>query len=274
VIEPVLSDDEFIEDFARAPMSQSQVHLWWLGQSGFLVRWESWSILVDPYLSDSLTAKYANTEKPHVRMTRRVVDPYDLFGRISVITSSHAHTDHLDAETVRPLREEGRFPLFVAPRAISKIVEERWGPADYWADDGEPINIGNTLFVDPIAAAHDAIERDAQGNCRCLGYVFTFGQTRVYHSGDTVIYEGMVERLKPFNVDLALLPINGKVGNMNGADAARLAHDIGAKLVVPCHYEMFEFNTASPYELFVPECERLGQPYKVLQAGERLTLTK
>jgi hypothetical protein len=36
--------------------------------------------------------------------------------------------------------------------------------------------------------------------------------------------------------------------------AARVAKDAGAALVIPCHYEMFEFNTASP-EGFVEECE-------------------
>jgi hypothetical protein len=37
------------------------------------------------------------------------------------------------------------------------------------------------------------------------------------------------------------------------------------------HVEMFEFNTASP-DLFVAECGRLGQPCRVLRAGERLDL--
>ena len=46
---------------------------------------------------------------------------------------------------------------------------------------------------------------------------------------------------------------------------------IGAGLVIPCHYDMFEFNTATP-ENFVEACERLGQGYRVLENGERLTL--
>ena len=77
-------------------------------------------------------------------------------------------------------------------------------------------------------------------------------------------------------MDLALLPINGRAperrvpGNFTGPEAARLAHDIGARLVVPCHYDMFEFNTASP-EAFVAEARRLGQPHRVLRAGERWT---
>ena len=56
-------------------------------------------IAIDPYLSDSLTHKYATTNKPHVRMTARVVDPA-LLAMVSVVTSSHNHTDHLDAETI------------------------------------------------------------------------------------------------------------------------------------------------------------------------------
>jgi hypothetical protein len=47
------------------------------------------------------------------------------------------------------------------------------------------------------------------------------------------------------------LSINGKVGNMSGADAARVAREAGAALAVLCHFEMFEFNTPSPDELSV-----------------------
>ena len=66
-----------------------------------------------------------------------------------------------------------------------------------------------------------------------------------------MLYEGIEDRLRPWKVDVALLPINGRdqarrvAGNLNGAQAARLAHDINAKLVIPCHYDMFEFNTAN-----------------------------
>jgi L-ascorbate metabolism protein UlaG (beta-lactamase superfamily) len=84
----------------------------------------------------------------------------------------------------------------------------------------------------------------------------------------------MAERLKPFRVDLALLPINGRAperrvaGNLDGREAAGLAKEIGARMVIPCHYEMFEFNTASPDE-FAAESRRLHQPYRVLRCGER-----
>ena len=72
-------------------------------------------------------------------------------------------------------------------------------------------------------------------------------------------------------VDVALVPINGKLGNLDGPEAARLARTVEAALAVPCHYGMFEFNTASP-GAFAAECARLGQRYRLLENGERLTL--
>ncbi len=86
----------------------------------------------------------------------------------------------------------------------------------------------------------------------------------------------MAERLQTHRVDLAMLPINGRAperrvaGNLDGREAANLAKQMGARRAIPCHYEMFEFNTASPDE-FVAECERIGQPYRVLRCGERFS---
>ena len=264
----------------EASRQPGALHLWWLGQSGFLLMYQDRQVVLDPYLSDSLTEKYAGTDKPHVRMTARVIHPGSL-NATKVVTSSHNHTDHLDAATLRPLiRVNGQEITIVAPEANRTFVMQR-------LDVGGTLDVGTLHFIGlnagqhatiagfeftAVPAAHDRIEMDEQGYHRYLGYVVRCGGRAVYHSGDTVVYDGMAEHLRPFNVDVALLPINGKVGNMGGRDAARLAKDIGAKLVVPCHYEMFEFNTADPRDEFIPECERIGQQYKVLRAGERLTL--
>jgi L-ascorbate metabolism protein UlaG (beta-lactamase superfamily) len=83
----------------------------------------------------------------------------------------------------------------------------------------------------------------------------------------------MVDLLKPFNVDVALLPINGNkperkvAGNLDCKEAAVLGKAINAKVVIPCHYDMFSFNTADVND-FVKEAEKINQPYKVLQGGE------
>jgi L-ascorbate metabolism protein UlaG (beta-lactamase superfamily) len=84
----------------------------------------------------------------------------------------------------------------------------------------------------------------------------------------------MAARLRKFAIDVALLPINGRAperrvaGNLNAREAVALAQEIGARLVIPCHYGMFTFNTADPCE-FTETAEAIGQPYRVLRCGER-----
>ena len=105
-----------------------------------------------------------------------------------------------------------------------------------------------------------------------MGYVIRFGKWRIYHSGDTLWFDEMVELLKPFEVDVALLPINGNdpargvAGNLNAEEAARLGKAIEARIVIPCHYDMFTFNTADPKE-FEKEAQKIGQPYRILEIG-------
>lgn len=270
-------DDALLADIARA-RSAGRTRLWWLGQSGFLVTTPGGTVLFDPYLSDSLTQKYATTDKPHVRVTERVIAPDRLTG-IDVITTSHNHTDHLDAETLRPLLAANPAATLLAPRANRATVQERAGDvADRLVEinDGETVRIGEMEFHG-IAAAHNTIERDAQGNCRFMGFVGRLAGRTFYHSGDTLLHDGLATALKPFAVDAAFVPINGNqperrvAGNLDGREAAWLAREIGARLAIPHHFDMFEFNSAPPDE-FEAACRRLGQKFRTLQNGEGLDL--
>lgn len=273
--EPYASDEAFLADVESCRAKTGELHLWWLGQSGFLLQWDGRHLLFDPYLSDSLTRKYAGTDKPHVRMTGRVVDPARL-GFVDVVTSSHNHTDHLDGETLRPMMAANPGLRLVVPEANRAFVAARLQADPGWAvglDAGESVTLaGFTLTAVP--AAHETVDRDGAGRCHYLGYVVQAGPWKIYHSGDTVLYEGMAATLRSMDIDVALLPINGRAperrvaGNLTGAEAARLAHEIGAGVVIPCHYDLFEFNTASPEE-FVRTAVSLRQHYSVLRNGER-----
>ena len=279
MIEPLLKDDAFLADVLAAREHPNALHLWWLGQSGFLVQWQGRHLLLDPYLSDSLTHKYAATDKPHVRMTGRVIAPERL-DFIDVVTSSHNHTDHLDRETLVPLLKKNPALELVVPEANRAFVCDRLGLA---LEQPRGLIAGETkcfgmFTLTGVPAAHPTLEQDEWGRHKFLGYVIECGDFRIYHSGDTLHYEGMEALLAPHPVDVALLPINGDrperrvAGNLNGREAVTLAKAIGAGVVIPCHYDLFEFNTASPEE-FVRTAQELGQPRRVLKAGERFTPT-
>jgi L-ascorbate metabolism protein UlaG (beta-lactamase superfamily) len=278
VICPFLQDDALLTDLAR-PLADDELRLWWLGQSGFLVRCGGSTLVLDPYLSDSLSEKYQATDKPHVRMMERVIAPDRLTG-VEVVTSSHNHTDHLDAATLGPLLHANPDATLVFPEANRAEVTRRSGghPALIGLDDGSTATVAGWQFHG-IAAAHNELDHDDAGHHRYLGFVIQRGPWTLYHSGDTLLYPGLAVKVRALGpIDVALLPINGNnperrvAGNLDGCEAAQLAQGIGARWVVPCHYDMFAFNTADPHERFVPECERLGQRSRVLRAGEGWSL--
>lgn len=281
--QPVLQDEAFLSDVrsaaTEAPASETGFRLWWLGQSGFLVQWRGRQLLIDPYLSDALTRKYAATDRPHVRLAERVVAPEDL-DFVDVVSASHGHTDHLDPETLAPIFGASPHAELIVPESLRACAAERAGvprerPLGLRA--GDAVGAGGFAFT-AVASAHEQRECDESGCDRYLGYVIAFGRWTLYHPGDTVDYEGLAQAVRaarrPGSPLVALLPINGRdpargvSGNLDGPEAVRLARAVGAELVIPCHYGMFAFNTAST-EPFVTEAERLGQPFTVLGEGER-----
>lgn len=278
LIRPVLTHDALLADIRAASSASDTFHLWWLGQSGFLVKWRERHLLLDPYLSDSLTKKYAATDKPHIRMTEIPIDPWRL-DFIDVVTSSHNHTDHLDHETLWPLIEANPRLQLIIPEANRAFVADRLKTDPAWplgVNDGTTVKAGVFRFTG-IAAAHEQLETDEQGHYRCLGYLVAFGSWTIFHPGDCIPYDGMVERVLALagnrGIDVALMPINGRLperrvtGNFWGREAAAFAKAIGAGLAIPMHYEMFSFNTETPDE-FVGACEELRQPCCVLRCGE------
>jgi L-ascorbate metabolism protein UlaG (beta-lactamase superfamily) len=221
-------------------------------------------------------------------MTERVVAPERLT-RIDLVTSSHLHTDHLDAETLRPVVAANPSVRLVCPESQRALSRERSGLADdrivgldvafggtvARAGDAVPERVEvEGIVVEAVPAAHETLERDRHGRMLYLGFIVRWGGWSFYHSGDTIPYPGMETLLGGRGIDVAFLPINGRAperrvaGNLWGAEAARLAKAIDARVVVPGHYEMFAFNTATT-EVFEAECRALGQRYRVLKAGER-----
>jgi L-ascorbate metabolism protein UlaG (beta-lactamase superfamily) len=286
MIEPFQQDEAFLRDLDGADPGADQFSIWWLAQMGFILQWRGHRLLIDPYLSDSLTRKYADTDKPHVRMTARVIEPGRL-ERIEAVTASHVHTDHLDPETLRPLAAANPGLRLICPEAIRSVARERSGLPEASilgldcsdigdaSSNGAPHQVTAGGFtVEAVPAAHERLDRDAQGRLIAIGFLIRFGPWTVYHAGDTVLYDGMADLLRARRVDLALLPINGRKperrvsGNLWGREAAQLARDLGARCVLPGHFDLFAFNTESPAE-FVATCERLNQPFAVLQNGQR-----
>jgi len=234
--------------------------LYWLGQAGFVLDIVGRRLVIDPYLSDSLAEKYKGTARPHVRMMPPPVTVAEL-GPIDGVLCTHAHTDHMDPGTLKPLLAANPQARLVAPRAMRTQALERSGIAADRLDllgAGEMLEVGADLKVTATRAAHETLETDYRGDNRFLGYVITSGDCRIWHSGDCIPFEGLEREVAALKPAVALLPVNGRrpelsqngvPGNFDLDEAIVLAGAVGASAMIAHHYGLFDFNTAAPEEI-------------------------
>jgi L-ascorbate metabolism protein UlaG (beta-lactamase superfamily) len=143
--------------------------------------------------------------------------------------------------------------------------------------DDTPQTFGPLTFT-AIPAAHYGLDRDAEGGFQYLGYILRLNGVTLYHAGDTILYDGLVERLQKHAIDIACLPVNGRdgwrerrgmIGNLDGREAAELAAATSADVLIPMHNDMFAANHVSPAVLadFLDRTYP-RQKYHWLQPGE------
>jgi L-ascorbate metabolism protein UlaG (beta-lactamase superfamily) len=122
-----------------------------------------------------------------------------------------------------------------------------------------------------VPSAHDQLEWTPLGGYPYLGYLIRFGGETIYHAGDCVRYEDLVQRLVRYNVTVALLPVGGR--GFDAAGAAQLAADIGARWLAPMHYGALEGTPANADALVEHLLgHRPEQRFKVFRHGEGWTL--
>ena len=234
------------------------VALAWLGQAGFLLRIGEAVVLVDPYLSDHLAMKYRGSRFPHVRMMQAPIAP-DALPRVDLVVCTHRHGDHMDPGTLPVLAARHPECRFVVPAAeLTHAVAlglpvQRLIPAE--AGHGLRPLCGLDLTLRPVPSAHEQLDRDERGRHRFLGYGIETGGWRLYHSGDCVPYDGLVEAVRALAPELALLPVNGRdaeraqagiPGNFTLDEAIALCAETGIACLIPHHFGLFAFNTIDP----------------------------
>ncbi len=209
-------------------------------------------------------------------MTECPIRPDELTG-IDLILSSHKHSDHMDPGTLPGLMRANPGAVLVVPEALVEHASSLGLPADRLVgiDAGRAYERAG-FHVRAMPSAHEGLDTDGQGRHLYLGYVVEADGRRLYHTGDSMRYDGLENRLGPGPFDVFFLPINGRdpargvAGNMSAAEAVDLAVLCRPRYVVPHHYDMFTFNTV-PVATFAAEAARLpaGVEARPLRCGER-----
>ena len=254
-------------------VSIGSLAFWGLGQVGIAIKGPTGVLYVDPYLTDSDGAggKLPRTFPPPLAP--------DEIANADAVLLTHDHVDHTDPETVLPLAEASPDARFVASFTAYDTL------TDAGLDAGRLIvpEVGKALSVagatiTAIPSAHTGLERDPERGYPYLGYVIEWGGVTVYHAGDTVIYDGLIETLSDWRIDVAFVPINGRdyfrtkngiVGNTDFREAAELAETLDIGVFVPTHYDLLAANAADPGH-FVSYLYGLSpmRRHKVLRPGE------
>jgi L-ascorbate 6-phosphate lactonase len=207
--------------------------LWWLGHCGFAIKYANLMFYVDPCLTTPAGLKRF-AESP---LTPQAVDNADL------ILCTHSHPTHMDAATLLPMLESSPRAKVVVPKSIAEYTRGIGVGLDRITTTDSGLRVEyfkDSLYgrVYSVPSAHPKLDWTPIGGYPYLGYLIRFEGITIYHAGDTVQYDDLALRLKPFNVTVAILPIGG--GNLDSGEAAQLAEDIGATWLVPMHYGSFE----------------------------------
>jgi L-ascorbate 6-phosphate lactonase len=252
---------------------------WGLGQVGVAIKGPTGVVYVDPYLTDSdgEGGSLPRTFPPPLA-------PAEVTNASAVLLT-HGHIDHTDPDTVLPLSEASPESRFVAPfTSRDTLVEAGLGEDRIVVPNvGEPAEIAGAT-VTAVPSAHTELEHDTEHGYPYLGYVIEWNDATVYHAGDTVVYDGLIETLSAWEIDIAFVPINGRdyfrtargiIGNTDFRETAELAETLDVGLMVPTHYDLIDGNTADPGH-FVSHLYGMNQmrPHKLLRPGELLYFVK
>lgn len=226
-----------------------ELELTWLGQSAFHLRTEATGVLIDPWFSDH-SERLAPTALPAIRGSE-----------VDYILVTHEHVDHFDEQYLMEICAKNDLIRVILPRGLESQVDSLLGDRIVRAAPGDSLLLGDIqVHVTPAAHALSPLlaqdmARPSEVGDRFVGFVLATNALTIYHSGDTTVTALLIEWLQRFNVDVALLPINGRdffreergvVGNMTSREAVEFAKRIGARILVPTHWDAVRGNTERP----------------------------
>lgn len=239
-------------EVGAARVEEGTLALWWLYQSGVLVKTPGGTtVVVDPYLSESVMRSY--------QLPRNVPAPLDpVEAEVDALLATHSHEDHLDPDSVPGFMSHPGTVFVGPPMAVERAVSSgapraRTRPIAR----AEEVEVGDLV----VKAVHARHMFGLEPTPDAVGYVLTSGGVSIYHSGDTEYDSEIVADTR--GVSCSLISINGTTGNMNAHEAAMLAWLQEAKMVSPFHYGLWRDQdygagvTLDP-QLFVATYNRLG----------------
>ena len=252
----------FVQDFAACKPAEGQVAVFWLGQAGFLLKTASGkSIGIDPYFTDSVMRTLSENGYGFKRMNPPPCEPDEI--EFDVLIISHEHGDHFDIDAIGPIMKSGKTQVYTNAPCIAMMKEMGLDMnRTHLLEKGKKIDLGEFSIL-PVDRDHGELAPEA------LGFILDFGFTRVYYAGDTALSYDRLAVPMQIKPEVAILPINGAFGNLDGFQAAEYAGKLGCKMCIPCHFWTFPLHHGDPQQIIdtigekAPDCK-----LQMLRQGE------
>jgi L-ascorbate metabolism protein UlaG (beta-lactamase superfamily) len=250
----------------------------WVGHATVLLRFGHRTVLTDPNLRGALLGIVPRHTPPSLRAGE--------LPRIDVALLSHMHFDHFDAPSLRKVgrRTAVFFPAEGAAYADEIVQRQKHGLAP-WQEAKL-----NGLTITAVPARHQGGRYgfDFLWNHAYTGYVIEGAGHRVFFAGDTgydpEIFKEIGRRFP--GIEVAFIPIApGKSdrgtpdrwGHVGPRGALDIFDDLGARYLVPIHYEAFFSGSqriGDPRVALAAEAEKRGLEHRVfaLRTGQGLAI--
>lgn len=205
----------------------------WLGQAGLMFENDNITIMIDPYLSDSV-----KEIEPH--NFRRVPIKESLFDiKPDVMIFTHNHLDHYDPETVKHFISPQTNVLVLAPLSVWNEVRKTGGNNNYVQFDRHTSWTEKGVRFTAVKASHS--------DAFAIGVIIDDGERKYYITGDTLYNEEIFCDL-PDDIYALFLPVNGVGNNMNMTDAKAFCERVKPKYAVPIHCGMFDIKDMNEFK--------------------------
>ena len=261
------------ESVVPAAIAGDETAVTFIGHSSFLLRTAGRAILVDPVFATRLIV---------LRRQRRPGVLVRDLPAIDAILLTHAHMDHLNLPSLRAVVREMRrrglpAPAAVVPNGVEDLVRKigfrevrslRW-----WES-----TVLDGLTITATPAKHWGARMFNDTHRGFGGYVIAAaGMPTLYHSGDTAYFNGFAEIGRRLRPDVALLPIGAyfpdsyRAVHTSPEEALRAFVDLGARVMVPMHYNTFRLGRepmAEPLTRLVAAARRARIEDRVRALGE------
>ncbi|MFD7257755.1 MBL fold metallo-hydrolase [Streptomyces sp. NPDC059874] len=218
-----------------------------LGTATVLLRIGELTVLTDPAL-DQAAAEYP-AARPLRRTAGAALAAADLPPVDLVLLSHDQHADNLDVSGREVLAGAGL--VLTTPEAAGRLGSDVEG-LEPWETRKVTVG-GTTVHVTATPARHGPAGTEAVTGT-VTGFVVQYDGGTLYISGDTVRHDALDEIGERFAIDTAFLhlgdahfPTTGDLAfSLSAAEGAELARTLGARTVVPLHFESWEHFTEAP----------------------------